>query len=118
MIENGDALADRRLGLLARLPDKDHLVQGGGFFTAISSNGTQNAVIWAVARPIDSEPAEITLYAYDPLAAVTSGPSWLLSIPAGTWPNIPNAYPNIVPVVANGFVYVASYQQLAIFGLA
>jgi hypothetical protein len=90
---------------------------GFGFFTTISSNGTQNAVIWAVARPNDSDPAEVTLYAYDPLAAVMSGPSWLLSAPAGTWPNIPNATSNIVPVVANGFVYVASYQQLAIFGL-
>ena len=35
---------------------------------------------------------------------------------AGTWPNV-NANANIVPVVANGRVYVASYQALTIFGL-
>jgi hypothetical protein len=39
------------------------------------------------------------------------------SWPAGTWPNSPNANSNTVPVVANGQVYVASYQQLAIWGL-
>ena len=38
------------------------------------------------------------------------------SWPAGTWPNSPNEYSKVVPVVANGQVYVASYQQLAIFG--
>jgi hypothetical protein len=37
-------------------------------------------------------------------------------IPAGTWPGTPgNA--NIVPVVANGHVYVAAYKTVAIFGL-
>jgi hypothetical protein len=34
----------------------------------------------------------------------------------GTWPNT-NALANLVPVVANGRVYVAGYQQLAIYGL-
>jgi hypothetical protein len=40
----------------------------------------------------------------------------LYSSPAGSWPDvIGNA--NIVPVVANGQVYVASNKQLTIFGL-
>jgi len=42
-------------------------------------------------------------------------PRWLLSAVAGTWPN-PTSNANIVSVVANGHVYVASYKQLAIFG--
>jgi hypothetical protein len=60
----------------------------------------------------------VTLYAFDPLAAAqTKKPSrWLVSAIAGTWPN-PTSNANIVPVVANGHVYVASYKQLAIFGL-
>jgi len=35
---------------------------------------------------------------------------------AGTWPYT-GGNANIVPVVANGKVYVASYKELAIFGL-
>jgi hypothetical protein len=89
--------------------------QDGGFLTTVSSNGTQTPVIWAVGRPVDSSPANVTLYAFDPLAAAQGSSSWLFSAVAGTWPNtMGNA--NIVPVVANGRVYVASYQQLAIFG--
>ena len=35
---------------------------------------------------------------------------------AGSWINLGNNA-NLVPVVANGEVFVASYQQLQIFGL-
>jgi len=90
--------------------------QDGGFLTSVSSNGTQNPIIWAVGRPVDISPANVTLYAFDPLAAAQGSSSWLFAAVAGTWPNtMGNA--NIVPVVAGGHVYVASYQQLAIFGL-
>jgi hypothetical protein len=92
--------------------------QDGGFFTTVSSSGTptQNTIIWAVGRPVDSSPANVTLYAFDPLAAAQGSSSWLFSAVAGTWPNT-GGNANIVPIVANGLVYVASYQQLAIFGL-
>ncbi|HEY5048271.1 MAG TPA: hypothetical protein VII49_09645, partial [Rhizomicrobium sp.] len=58
--------------------------QDPGFFTSISSNGTQpnSAVIWAVSRPINSNPANISLYAFD-----QSG-NTLFSGDAGTWPNV------------------------------
>jgi hypothetical protein len=85
--------------------------QDPGFFTTISSNGTQNAIIWAVGRPV-SNPGNLTLYALDPLAPG----SWLFSAATGNWTS-GNGNANIVPVVANGHVYVASYQQLSIFGL-
>jgi len=40
----------------------------------------------------------------------------LFSGVAGQWPNF-NGDSNQVPTIANGKVYVASYQQLNIFGL-
>jgi hypothetical protein len=85
--------------------------QDAGFFTTVSSNGTKagTAVVWAVSRPVDQNPANVTLYAFNP----TTG-AQIFSAAAGTWPAPGNA--NIVPVVANGQVYVASTKQLAIFG--
>jgi hypothetical protein len=86
--------------------------QDGGFFTTISSAGTTagSAIVWAVSRPTDSNPSDVILYAFDPTTA-----SLLYSSVAGTWPNV-NGDSDLVPVVANGRVLVASYQQLAIFG--
>jgi hypothetical protein len=81
-----------------------------GFFTSVSSNRNQNAIIWAVMPTPDS--TELRLYAYDPAAA-----SVVFSAAAGTWPNASSINANIVPVVANGHVYVASYKQLTIWGL-
>ena len=92
-------------------------VQDAGTFTTVSSNGTQagTAIIWATGRPTDSNTFAVTLFAF--AAAPSSGTLTLLySSRAGAWPNAGfNA--NIVPVVANGHVFVASNQQLTIFGL-
>ena len=90
-----------------------------GFFTSISSNGTQpgTAVIWALARTSGGDPTTTAyLWAFDPANASAA----LLSAPlaAGTWPFAGNANANLVPVVANGHVFVASYGNLSIFGLS
>jgi hypothetical protein len=90
--------------------------QAGGFFTSISSNGTsaRTAIIWAVGRPIGANKL-VTLYAFD--AATSHNQLTLLwSDVAGNWQSKNNSS-NIVPTVANGMVYVASYRQLSIFGL-
>jgi hypothetical protein len=92
-------------------------VQDPGFFTSVSSKGTSNAIIWAVGRPVDHNPADVTLYAFAPQAAAAGNNRWLFSAVAGNWPNTTSSA-NIMPVVANGRVYVASYKRLAIFGLA
>jgi hypothetical protein len=86
--------------------------QDPGFFTTISSNGTAagSAVIWAVGRPTKA-PGTMPLYAIDP---ATGG--IIYTATAGNW-NYGNSNANTVPTVANGHVYVASYQELAIFGL-
>jgi outer membrane protein assembly factor BamB len=90
--------------------------QDPGFFTTVSSakNG-RNAIIWALARP-QSVPGPMTLVA---LAAERGSGSQLPTLyqaSAGYWA-APNGNANTVPVVANGKVYIASYQQLQIFGL-
>jgi outer membrane protein assembly factor BamB len=87
-------------------------LQDGGNFTTISSNGTLagSAIIWTVRRPVDPNTRDVTLYAFDPSTGAT-----LFTQTAGTWPQPGNA--NIVPVPVNGKVYVASYKQLAIFGI-
>jgi len=99
--------------VLKKQPGNVDGAQFPGFFTSVSSNGTLagTAVIWAVGRPTDSGPAKIKLYAFNPDRDGT-----LFSADAGSWPNT-GGDANIVPVVANGKVYVASDQALTIFGI-
>lgn len=89
--------------------------QDPGFFTSVSSNGTQNgsAIIWAVGRPAGN-PLILTLYAFGALAVNGSYPL-LYSSYAGAWPSFANNA-NVVPTVANGKVYIGSYKALMIFG--
>jgi hypothetical protein len=60
----------------------------------------------------------VTLYAFKATPLRTTPPllKTLFKGIAGSWP-YPRANANIVPVVANGKVYVASFRQLVIFGL-
>ncbi len=91
--------------------------QDGGTLTAVSSNGTTagTAIIWAAGRPSGATPLGIQLYAFG--AAPSGGTLPLLySSQAGSWLNS-QVSANIVPVVANGKVYVASDKLLTIFGL-
>ena len=89
--------------------------QDPGFFTTISSSGTANPIIWALARPLSVSQPQVTLYAFNPDAGGSTMPV-LFQATAGSWQNLGNNA-NLVPVVANGQVFVASYQQLQIFGL-
>jgi hypothetical protein len=88
--------------------------QDPGFFTVVSSNASHidTAIIWAVARPSGAQP--LTLYAFA-AAQINGSLTQLYSSPAGSWPNL-GGNANIVPVVANGKVYVAAYKTLMIFG--
>jgi len=89
--------------------------QDGGFFTAVSSDGDDDIIIWAVSRPTNNSPADVSLYAFDGKPS-GSTLTQLFSGVAGTWPNT-GGNSNIVPVVANGKVFVATNKQLSIFGL-
>jgi hypothetical protein len=98
----------------------DGSVHSPGFFTSISSNGTDSAstIIWAVSRSTSSNPTQIQLYAFgaEPTTGTTVLPLRFVA-PAGVWTSL-YGNSNIVPIVANGRVYVASYKQLTIFGLS
>ena len=88
--------------------------QDSGTFTTISSNGTlaNTAIIWAVERPaIGAGITARALSAYDAATGAT-----LKQLNAGAWSHL-TGNSNIVPLVANGKVYVASDKVLAIFGL-
>jgi hypothetical protein len=87
-----------------------------GFFTSISSDGEKpgTAIIWAVGHGAGTENS-VTLHAFD--ATPTGGTlRQLWSGVAGVWPYYA-LNPNVVPTVANGHVYVASVNQIRIFGL-
>jgi len=87
--------------------------QSPGFFTSISSNGLHDEIIWAVSRPQGSG-SPIYLYAFAGQGSHTL--ATLFKGAAGAWPNV-TGNANLIPVVANGQVFVASNKQLQIFGL-
>ncbi len=89
--------------------------QDPGFFTTISANGNASPIIWALARPPNSGPPQIHLFAFDPESG-GSTMKQLFKATAGAWPNL-GGDANLVPVVANGLVFVATNQQLQVFGL-
>jgi hypothetical protein len=71
-----------------------------------------------LSRPPNSQAAPITLFALNPDAGSKKQPAikQLFKATAGAWPNL-TGNANLVPVVANGQVFVASNKQLQIFGL-
>ncbi len=92
-------------------------VAGGqfpGFFTSISSNGSSGPIIWALGHPYSASQPRIYLYAFNPETGSTM--TQLFKGFAGSWQNV-GGNSNLVPVVANGEVFVASNKQLQIFGL-
>ena len=91
-------------------------LQDPGFFTSVSSNGKASPIIWAVSRPTtNNNGAPINLFAFDPDSGGSTMKK-LFEARAGNWPNT-TGNANLVPVVANGMVFVASNQQLQVFGL-
>jgi len=87
---------------------------GTGFFTAVSSNGTANPIIWALSRNSGKQ-TTINLYAFEPDIGGTTM-KMLYSGAVGTWV-VNGTNSNLVPVVANGRVFVASYKELVILGV-
>jgi hypothetical protein len=95
-------------------PDPEHASGQKGFFTSVSSDGANadSAAIWAVQRPTSKSQPVLTLWAID----AKDGANIVPGLSAGNWPFLSSGA-NIVPVVANGQVFVASNRELRIFGL-
>ena len=94
-------------------PDPQNLSFQKGFFTSVSSDGPKadSAVVWAVQRPTAKAQPILTLWAFE----ANSGATIITALPAGNWPFTLSGA-NIVPVVANGLVFIASNRELRIFG--
>jgi hypothetical protein len=91
--------------------------QDPGYLTTVSSNGSgPGVIIWTVSRPSAATNGAIYLYAFSQTINPNGQLTQLTRQTAGIWPRL-TANANIVPVVANGKVYVASYRFLAIFGV-
>jgi hypothetical protein len=88
--------------------------QNPGVFTTISSSGSSNAIVWTLSHPLSSSAPRIYLFAFNPDSGSTM--TQLFKGFAGAWQNV-GGNSNLVPVVANGQVFVASNKQLQIFGL-
>jgi hypothetical protein len=104
-----------QLGLSPQLEPSP--AQDPGHLTTVSSAGAgSNVIIWSVTRPEGPTAPPIFLVAFSTTLNSSGQLTQLTRLAAGEWPyTTGNA--NIVPVVANGKVYVASYRFLAIFGV-
>lgn len=98
--------------------------QDPGFFASISSNGSDassDPIIWAVSRPTSAgtaaSPGPMGLWAFKGQPTGSTLQQLFQGTAGGWFTPWNNANANIVPVVANGEVFVASYKQLRIFGL-
>ena len=97
----------------------DGLPDDGGSIPVVSSNGTTagTGVVWFVQKPAtssDQNPGTpVNLMAY----SAANVHQQLFSAVGGTWTHAVNSNANIIPTVAKGKVFVASNQQLRIFGL-
>jgi hypothetical protein len=104
-----------KLAIVTQSPAIRFGAQDPGFFTSVSSNGTASPIIWAISRPLSAASNGLALYAFNPDAGGTTMTQLFQGL-AGPWPN-QGGNANLVPVVANGKVYVGSDKQLRIFGL-
>jgi hypothetical protein len=89
--------------------------QEGGFLTSISANVNKNVIVWALSHPTSRTSTTINLFAFNPDAGGGTM-TQLFKGAAGSWTSY-YGQSNLVPVVANGQVYVASNQQLQVFGI-
>jgi len=98
--------------------------QDPGFFTIVTSHGARSSsdpIIWAISRPdiagTAMSPGPIYLWVFKGQPTGSTLQQIFKGQAGGWFTPGNNSNANIVPVVANGEVFVASYKQLRIFGL-
>jgi hypothetical protein len=80
-----------------------------------SEPGVAMRLSGALSRPLSQSMDTVYLYAFNPDSGGTTMKT-LFRGSAGVWPNV-TGNSNLVPVVANGEVFVGSNKELRIFGL-
>ena len=101
-------------GLLSAFPTSQSsasFAERGGSL-AVSANGTDNAIVWAVRRTSATTPG--VLHAYD---ASNLAIEYYHSDQAGTRDTLDVAASFSVPLVANGKVFVGGTSELVVYGL-
>jgi len=115
---NGDSLKRFELtsGLLSTTPTTTATVQSGfpGASPVVSSNGTQNGIVWAVRSDAYNSNGSAILYAFDANNAVA--PLYESDTNAARDDAGP-ATKFVVPVITNGKVYVGAAYQVDAYGL-
>jgi hypothetical protein len=103
-------------GMLSSAPTSQSLNVFGfpGSTPAISANGAQNGIVWALEHAAFRTGFPAVLHAYD---AIDVSHELYNTQQVGSRDSLPNGVGFAVPTVANGRVYVGTLSELAIFGL-
>ncbi len=103
-------------GVLATRSTSRSAVSSGfpGASPVVSSNGTQNGIVWAIETDLYSSNGSSILYAFN---ALNVGSELYASYQNETRDNPGPAIKFTVPVVTNGKVYVGAGYQVDVYGL-
>jgi hypothetical protein len=103
-------------GVLATRSTSQSAVSSGfpGATPVVSSNGTQNGIVWAIETDLYSSNGSSILYAFN---ALNVGSELYASYQNETRDNPGPAIKFTVPVVTNGKVYVGAGYQVDVYGL-
>jgi hypothetical protein len=100
-------------GLLGTTPLRAAVAYSNVDSPSISSNGTTNGIVWTIT--VSPPPVNLgTLRAYD---AVTLKPLYYSSTAANGRDTMGSVAHFVTPTIANGKVFVATHDQLVVYGL-
>jgi hypothetical protein len=103
-------------GLLSSGPDSQTAANFAfpGTTPAVSANGTNNAIVWALECGGSGGPTPATLHAYSPVDLTQE---FYNSGQAGNRDRPGNGVKFALPVIANGKVFVGSQYSVSVYGL-
>jgi len=100
-------------GVLATTPIRTTIGYGNVDSPSISSNGTTNGIVWTIT--VGPPPANVgALRAYN---AVTLAPLYYSTTAPGGRDTLGSVAHFVTPTIANGKVFIATHNQLVVYGL-